>query len=182
VFEASAVNQQLSLSIDRATYLAANELMMPPDGIPLADSLMRSSGLARSDKGSWYTFVGCVLEKQLAVLEVSKWKPRVQAALPALLDKIADAYKSAARPVRAARCMVKHIALSYSISLGDGKPPLGALEELARLSEMKVWSNPDKVCWYLLTNVLGLGRRRFAIAFDSSLPSHRPLVDGLACA
>jgi hypothetical protein len=117
MLESSSLTRQVALTVERVTFLAINELLLPADQVPLNHALHPNG--TQECTPEMCLFISVILEKQLEVLEKSKWKPHVRAALQPVLSGLSVVYKQSQRPAQVARMMVKTMELMYSAPMED---------------------------------------------------------------
>ena len=122
LFDGVPAVKQLSALVDRTTYLATCELFQPPVTISAL------SWYSQEVDGEQKCVVGALIERQIASLEESRWKPGVRDVLRVLLDDALLVYDPEERPIRHARVVLKRLELScHSNTEAGPSEPAGKL-------------------------------------------------------
>ncbi|KAH9930403.1 peptidase family C50-domain-containing protein [Epithele typhae] len=148
LFDSPAL-KQLGVLIDRVTYVAACELLLPPTAV---SALSWFSDAKTSPECN--CVYGALIERQIASLEESKWKPGVRDVLRQLVDDALLVYDVEDRPVRHVRLVLKRLELACQPDAGLEASPDERSTELAKDAEQL------------------LARQSFAL--DASLSQHCP--------
>jgi separase len=113
VLDASSTHRQLGLIIDRATFLAVNDLLLPADQVPISRHLHSPGVNPHIPELAGTLFTGAVLERQLESLEASRWKTSARAAIQHVLAALLATYTPDRHPIRRSRILVKCLEYSY---------------------------------------------------------------------
>jgi hypothetical protein len=113
VLDASSIHRQLALIIDRATFLAVNDLLLPADQVPISRHLHSPGVNPHIPELAGTLFTGAVLERQLESLEASRWKTSARAAIQHVLAALLATYTPDRHPIRRSRILVKCLEYSY---------------------------------------------------------------------
>lgn len=120
-FETSPSLKQAAVIIDRVTYMAACELLRPPEQVSLRQ-LIGSIPInnATDLEEERRCVVGAILERQMESLAGSLWKPSVQNVVAGLLSDCVSTYDPENRPIRRASVMIRALELAYYTGTADG--------------------------------------------------------------
>lgn len=174
IFE-STTHQQLANLVDRATYLAANELFMAAAEVPLSHALNAEFPMSTSG-----AVLGAVLEQQVDGLEGSKWKPATREITKAILSEALRVYVAEETPVRRARVLVKCLEYAYHESPDTlnvegylGRHATDVLAEVQKLVVQEVCSSEAYSSHNGLLADTGVVFRRPPCALPAAIPCVR---------
>ncbi|PCH34363.1 hypothetical protein WOLCODRAFT_95323 [Wolfiporia cocos MD-104 SS10] len=108
-FSTTSALQQLGTIVDRVTYMAACELFLDPSTLSAKSWFMNID----MNTDSWNSIVGSLLERQIASLSESRWKPNVHRIMRQLVQDALNVYDSLAQPIRHARVLLQALELEY---------------------------------------------------------------------
>ena len=121
--------------VDRATCIAAYELLRSPGEISLKEQMERldlNPQLSRA-------IVGVILERQLDALGRNIWKDGARSLAKHLLDQLSMLYEDG-WPIRKMRILVRRLEFSYFAVVADPEwDAIKTLAEVDRLSKLKVF-------------------------------------------
>ena len=126
-------------TIDRVSYIAACELLLPPEDV----SLWSMQSFAASDEGNPAMdprVVGVLLVPQIDGLQPSQWREGVRGVFVKLLRDSLDVYDAASFPVRRSRVLIRCVAFAYRDSGYDWAVTFGRWA-VERLLAAQVWTS-----------------------------------------
>ncbi|EMD38775.1 hypothetical protein CERSUDRAFT_92811 [Gelatoporia subvermispora B] len=132
-FRASTPLKQISVLIDRVTYMGACELFRDHFELSAESWFKGKTGLANSDMQAWKCVAGAILERQMEGLSSSRWKPAIRALVQTLLKDSLDVYLSSERPIRRTRMLLNSLELAYFDGSDSHDPPTQIAEEIQSL-------------------------------------------------
>jgi len=155
-FEMAPSLKQAAVIIDRVTYMASCELLLPPTQVSLKPRVNSISvGSGDTPEEDCRCVVGAILERQVDSLAGSLWKPDVQSAVKELLTDCALTYNSEERPIRHAGVLLRDLELLYYTGAADGAAQLALetiTEKIKTLLDLGVHPFPAFVTiFFLLT-------------------------------
>ncbi|KAI0075567.1 hypothetical protein K474DRAFT_1599575 [Panus rudis PR-1116 ss-1] len=130
---------QLMTLLDRITYMGSSELFLDPSQVSLKAHIPPPTDVHAGDREMevWSCFVGALLERQVATLESSRYKPAVQTLVGVLLNDALGVYTAEDQIMRIRRAglLVQLLEHQYFIPQTSSKEQsvqdiAGQIEEL----------------------------------------------------
>lgn len=120
VFHKSESTRPVVTILNKLTYLATCDLLLPPKDV----------SLKRHTKALGKPIAGALIEQQIVCLEKFQWKDVVKDVVKGLLSDALEIYDPMEMPLRRARVLLKYLDFEYYASMNDQRG--ASTKEMAR--------------------------------------------------